>query len=110
MKEDLDMKIKDSSIYFVIIESFIIAGITGIYTKNLLWGIVAFFVLVIAYEIPILGNILSIISAMIETYAIYEIGLKFLPVPINAFITLITVYLLMVVHRILGVIDRKSVV
>ena len=51
MKEDLDMKIKDSSIYFVIIESFIIVGITGIYTKNLLWGTVAFFVLVIAYEI-----------------------------------------------------------
>lgn len=108
MKEDLDMKIKDSSIYFVIIESFIIAGITGIYTKNLLWGTVAFFVLVIAYEIPVLGNILSITSAMIETYAIYEFGLKFLPTPINAFITLITVYLLMIVHRILGVMSKNN--
>ena len=102
------MKIKDSSIYFVIIESFIIAGITGIYTKNLLWGTVAFFVLVIAYEIPVLGNILSITSAMIETYAIYEFGLKFLPTPINAFITLITVYLLMIVHRILGAMSKNN--
>lgn len=98
----------NSSIYFVGIESFIIAGLIGIYNKSLIWGIGSFVVLVIVYAIPFLGGILSIIISAIEAQLIKLILLKFLTIPIASFITLFVFYAIMVVHRNFGVISKEE--
>ena len=98
----------NSSIYFVGIESFLIAGGIGLYKHSLIWGIAAFVILLIVYIVPVLGGILSIISSSLEAYLIYAILLKVLTVPAANFITLLVFYVLMVIHRNFGVMSKEE--
>ncbi|MDE6055243.1 MAG: NERD domain-containing protein, partial [Lachnospiraceae bacterium] len=98
----------NTNIYFVGIESFLIAGGIGLYKHSLIWGIAAFVILLIVYAIPVLGGILSIISSAVEAYLLYAVLLKVLTLPSASFITLFVFYVLMVVHRIFGVMGREE--
>lgn len=69
----VDYDAADFSLTFVGLESAFIALIIGILKLSVAWGIAAFIILMIIYNIPLLGGVLSIICSSIEACFVYGI-------------------------------------
>lgn len=101
-------RIVTKSLFFVGLESLLIAFIIGMAKENVGWGIGSYIILMLLYGFPIVGGVFAFVFSLIESIAIYVILLNYTSATWSWFISIIAFIALVYMHQIYGNIEETA--